>query len=383
MTTDSALNRLTRYIDPSGNNSRWHGTPMFSTAAAVMVVQENKVLLEEYMGHFGPLAGHRPVGPDSRFGLWSSTKQWYALALLRLMDEGLIGSLDDPVSRYIPEFSGYGGGDIYEPGAYPRDPITIRQVYSRTSGILQDPHSGGGGRYKWMYVPIEKEPGTYFRYNDYNKTLEIEMLARAAKLDPHTVMERYVFQPLHMTGTGYYTDPSTGWYRGGGQLEYALPVYRSHLPDQDGSKGAVYPRCCNADAKSQGFSGIFYSTARDCAAFSQAWLDALAGQPVVGRRWCSPELAKEATSPQPPGKKTAAWEDELSRDMEGWTMGLRWWIRMKDGLLMSSGKSQTRIYVYPPKQAFAVVLRNSIGLPADYGKKDYDHLGDLFLQSIR
>ena len=79
-----------------------------------------------------------PVREDSIFRLYSMTKPVTAVALLMLMEEGLVG-LDDPVSRFIPEFEGLG---IYAGGAMggfkttpsPR-PVKIIDLLRHTSGL--------------------------------------------------------------------------------------------------------------------------------------------------------------------------------------------------------------------------------------------------------
>ena len=45
-----------------------------------------------------------PVTPDTAFRIASMTKSFTALAILKLRDEGKL-SLEDPVSKWIPEFA--------------------------------------------------------------------------------------------------------------------------------------------------------------------------------------------------------------------------------------------------------------------------------------
>jgi len=58
-----------------------------------------------YQGHTGPrMQGQpEPIGPDSLFRLASMTKPFTSVAVMTLVEDGRI-HLDDPLSKYLPEF---------------------------------------------------------------------------------------------------------------------------------------------------------------------------------------------------------------------------------------------------------------------------------------
>ena len=80
---------------------------------ALVLIKDNKVI---YQKSFGPYSAARVVPI-------ASASKWLSGALIMtLVDEGKL-SLDDTVSKYIPEFGGEKSG------------ITIRQLFSHTSGL--------------------------------------------------------------------------------------------------------------------------------------------------------------------------------------------------------------------------------------------------------
>jgi D-alanyl-D-alanine carboxypeptidase len=67
------------------------------------------------------LSPPRPVEPDTVFAIASITKTFVTAAVLQLVEEGRL-SLDDPLSRFVPDFPRAGR-------------VTIRQLLGHTSGI--------------------------------------------------------------------------------------------------------------------------------------------------------------------------------------------------------------------------------------------------------
>lgn len=84
------------------------------------------------------LARGLPLREDSIFRLYSMTKPVTAVALLMLMEEGLVG-LDDPLSRFIPGFADlgvYAGGALgsFQTTPAPR-PVKVVDVLRHTAGF--------------------------------------------------------------------------------------------------------------------------------------------------------------------------------------------------------------------------------------------------------
>src|SRR6476646_1812645 len=89
-------------------------------AAEIAIVRDGKLVLSKA---YGKANEGLPARADLPYQIASNSKQFTAMALLLLRDEGKL-SLYDPVSKYVP-------------GITEGDRITIRQLLSHTSG-LQD-----------------------------------------------------------------------------------------------------------------------------------------------------------------------------------------------------------------------------------------------------
>ncbi|HLJ49199.1 MAG TPA: serine hydrolase domain-containing protein [Bryobacteraceae bacterium] len=104
-----------------------------------------------------------PVTPDTVFESGSVAKQFTAMALLLLAQQGKI-SLDDPMRKYLPELADYGA------------PLTIRHVISHLSGLRE-----------WRLVAsfAGTPEGTYVL--DNQDLLRMAAKQRALNFDPGTV----------------------------------------------------------------------------------------------------------------------------------------------------------------------------------------------------
>lgn len=85
---------------------------------AFLVIKDGKLLNEHYF---------REGSKTERSGLWSVTKTYTSFALLKAIDDGLISSIDDPVSKYIPEWN-----------VEQNPPVTLRHLASMSAGLSWD-----------------------------------------------------------------------------------------------------------------------------------------------------------------------------------------------------------------------------------------------------
>ncbi len=92
---------------------------------------------------FADREARRPMSRDTIAQIYSMTKPVTGVALMQLWEQGKFG-LDDPLSRYLPEFESmrvYAGKDatgspIYRPAARP---ISVRDVMRHTAGFAYGP----------------------------------------------------------------------------------------------------------------------------------------------------------------------------------------------------------------------------------------------------
>lgn len=90
--------------------------------AAISVNLGGQTLVDVW-GGYADAARTIPWGEDTIVNVWSTTKEITALAILMLVEQGLV-DLDAPVATYWPEFAQHGKQDIL-----------VKQVMSHTSGV--------------------------------------------------------------------------------------------------------------------------------------------------------------------------------------------------------------------------------------------------------
>src|SRR4051794_28137113 len=102
--------------------------------AVVAVARRGKVAMFEAFGE-GEAGSGRPMKPDAIVRIYSMTKPITTVAAMILVEEGKVG-LDDPVSKYLPEFKALrvqaGTGDETVPT---KREVTVRDLMRHTSGL--------------------------------------------------------------------------------------------------------------------------------------------------------------------------------------------------------------------------------------------------------
>lgn len=168
------------------------GVPGYS----VCVIRKGEVILQKGYG-VGDMKSRAPITPETAFGLASITKTFTAMALLVLVDRGLI-DLESPLEKYLPDI--------------PKEwkPITIRQLASMSAGMRK----GIPRETPWPQefetlkgMPLLFQPGSDFEYsNPSYRTLGsvIEKVTKAKYMD---VLNDLVLLPLGMNSTGTTDEP--------------------------------------------------------------------------------------------------------------------------------------------------------------------------------
>lgn len=126
------LQRIDQFIQQYVDNKKFNG-------ATAIVVRDGKIVYHKALGYFNA-AEKIPMRKDHIFRIASMTKPIISTAVMILYEEGKF-SLDEPVSRYIPEFKNPQVLDTYNAAdtTYTTKPakreITVRDLLSQSSGI--------------------------------------------------------------------------------------------------------------------------------------------------------------------------------------------------------------------------------------------------------
>ena len=166
---------------------------------AFLVIRDDALLYEGYFN------GYDRRSTQTSF----STAKSFASALVGIaIEEGHIGSVEDPITEYIPELKGPG-----------MDEITIRHLLTMSSGLKYSGEGGGGGplgddaktyydpnlRELALTVEPEVEPGTRWEYNNYHPLLLGMILERATDRPVATYFSQKIWQPLGMEADGSWS----------------------------------------------------------------------------------------------------------------------------------------------------------------------------------
>jgi D-alanyl-D-alanine carboxypeptidase len=161
-----------------------------------------------------------PMTKDTPIFVASITKLYTATAIMRLYERGAL-SLDDPMSRYLPE-KFIQGIHVYEGKDFSRE-ITIKQLLSHTSGIADyytEKPKGGKSLFEvfleeptrsWTVDEVIERarkdlkpnfpPGADASYSDTNFQLLGKVIEAITAKPLHIVYEEFFFRPLSLEHT--------------------------------------------------------------------------------------------------------------------------------------------------------------------------------------
>jgi CubicO group peptidase (beta-lactamase class C family) len=169
----------------------------------VLVAESGQVIFKKGYG----LANREwniPNEPNTKFRIGSITKQFTAMLIMQLVEEGKI-KLGDKLTDYLPDYR----RDI-------GDKVTIHHLLTHTSGIpsyteepdffpdvSRDPYGVDEFVQLFCSGDLQFEPGSQFRYNNSGYFLLGAIIEKITGKTYETVLQERILQPLNMTGTGY------------------------------------------------------------------------------------------------------------------------------------------------------------------------------------
>jgi CubicO group peptidase (beta-lactamase class C family) len=259
-----------------------------------LVARNGKIVYHKAFGMAENESG-KPLKRDAIFRIASQTKAITATAVMMLWEEGRF-QLDDPVSKYIPEFKNPQVLKTfrYKDTSYTTEPakseITIRQLLTHTSGIgygLIDADE----RFKMIYqkagvtdlfttepvtikesvqklaaLPLHHQPGEKYTYSEGLDVLGY-FIEVVSGMPFDVFLRKRLFEPLGMNDTWFYLPE-----------EKAARLVTVQKPEN--GKWIAYPTTFydpqypvkGAKTFFSGGAGLS-STARDYAAFLQMYLN--------------------------------------------------------------------------------------------------------------
>jgi D-alanyl-D-alanine carboxypeptidase len=193
-------------------------------SASVAVVKDGTLAYTHAYGN-ARLEPPAPATPEMRYKIGSISKQFTATAILMLAEQGKL-SLDDPVSRFVPDLT------------RAKD-VTIRQLLSHTSGyqdywpqdyvppFMLTPVTADQILTLWARKPLDFEPGTKWQYSNTNYVIAGLIVEKASGTPLLRFLSSHIFEPLGMQSVVNIdqdhladTDPT-------GYMRYALGPLRA------------------------------------------------------------------------------------------------------------------------------------------------------------
>ena len=297
--------------------------------AALAVGRYGHVVLEEGLGRLG--TGEPQVDPDRTvYDLASLTKVvGTTSAVMVLVEDGRMG-LDDPVSAYLPEFTGGG-----------KDRVTIRHLLTHTSGLPDWAEVGGDtpeeALLRVVRMPLRSTPGMRVTYSDLGFIVLHAAAERAAGEPLYRLLDRRVFAPLSMRSTSYVFGEGCGRCAGTSQQR------------GDAFRGRVHDPIARRMGGLAGNAGLF-STVHDVARFAAMMAN---GGQLDGVRVFRAETVRRFTQRQP-GSGTRA----LGWDTPGQPGTGASGSRVSASSFGHTGFTGTSIWIDPERGTWVVLLAN-------------------------
>ncbi|HET6705269.1 serine hydrolase domain-containing protein [Amycolatopsis sp.] len=213
------LSRIDAHFDRYVENGRLPGW-------LVVVSRHGRVV---HVGHGGyrDVEASLPVETGTLWRIFSMTKPITSVAAMMLAEEGLL-ELDDPISRWLPEFAAprvYVKGSALAPVTEPAtSPIRVWHLLTHTAGLTYGFHHGhpvdaiyraAGFEWgtprgadlaeccaRWAALPLLFQPGA-----EWNYSVATDVLGRLVEVVSGVPLDEFfasrIFTPLGMTDTGF------------------------------------------------------------------------------------------------------------------------------------------------------------------------------------
>ncbi len=323
-----------------------------------LVARKGRIVHIEAVG-LANVEEKKPIQEDSLFAIASMTKPITATAVMILKDEGKL-SLDDPVSKYIPEFK-----DVSLKDAPPSRAITIRDCMTHTSGIVGSQRCERTLKETAEAIakrPLGFQPGAKWQYSP-----GLTVCGRVVEVASGQPFDKFlrdrIFRPLKMKDTTFCPTPK--------QRKRVATIYKPG-PDKKSIVTVAHWLTDDQGERAPNPSGGLVSTATDMARFYQMVLN---GGELDGKRIVSKASVEEMTRLQTKDLKTGFTPGN------GW--GLGWCIvrepqgvteMLSPGTFGHGGAFGTQGWVDPKREMIFVLMIQRSG----FGNGDASEIRKVF-----
>lgn len=274
--------------------------------SVTLVAEKDKILSLDAVG-FSDLSARQPMKKDSLFWIASMTKPMTAVLVLMLQDEKKL-SVEDPVSKYLPEFQNQWmirekETNRMELVPAPRQ-ITLRDLLTHTSGLgdVQSPRAHCSlAELVMAYAqqPLRFAPGSKWEYSNAGINTLGRIVEVVSGVSYAECMQNRLFNPLKMKSTTFWPD-----------VNQIKRLAKSYQPTSDNTgleeTGIYFVKGSMSDRQRTPYpAGGLFSTAEDLSHFYQMMLQNGVYQ---GKRLLSTETVSLMTRTQTGDIKTGFTE---------------------------------------------------------------------------
>jgi D-alanyl-D-alanine carboxypeptidase len=248
--------------------------------AALLIMKDGKVLVRKAYG-MADLELGIPLEPDMVFRIGSMTKQFTAVSILILMEQGKL-ALTDPITKFLPDYPTQGRV------------ITVEHLLTHTSGIQSytDMESWLPLMRKDMSLteligifkdqPMQFAPGERWRYNNSGYILLGAIIEKIAGTTYETFLQKNIFDPLGLKHTSY------------GSSTRVIP---RRIPGYGPGPSGTFANAAYISMTQPYAAGSLLSSVDDLAAWNEALLSGkLIKRATLERAWMPYKLADGTTT---------------------------------------------------------------------------------------
>ncbi|QJE97621.1 serine hydrolase domain-containing protein [Luteolibacter luteus] len=258
-------------------------------AGSVTLIEDKEKPLHLATNGYSDLEKKTPMAKDSIFWIASMTKPVTGTAVMMMQEAGKL-SVEDPVSKYLPEFK-----DLKDAEGKPVT-ITIKQCLTHSTGLdeVRGPELAGVVTLrdlmpKIVAKPVKFAPGSKWEYCQTGINTAARVVEVVSGKDFPGFLQERLFTPLGMKDTTFYPTEAqaariaTSYRRtDAGELEKAGLMF---LGDKPVTSKDRYPLA----------NGGLFSTAEDYGKFARM---ILRGGELGGQRYLKEESVKQMTTIQ-------------------------------------------------------------------------------------
>lgn len=338
---------------------------------AVTMIIHNGIVVHQGALGYKNVSTKTPMKIDDLFYIQSMTKPIISTAFMMLYEEGYF-KLDDPVSKYIPEFKNFRVVRSVNDG--PDDPtdslkseMTITQLMSHSSGLMHGLNDNPvEKRFRKGYFnqsktiqervsnitkfPLLAQPGTQWNYSAGPDVLCV-LIEKFSGMSVNEFLKTRIFDPLEMKSTGYNVPKSE-----------QSKIVSLHLKGNNGtiSVAANQPPFENVTVWS-GVNGLF-STAADYTTFCQMMM---AGGTYKGKQYLSRKTVDLMTSNQT-GDLFQLPGTQWGLGFAVVTDGPATKTPASKGLFFWAGANNTHFFIDPKEKLIAIFMTQEGNFTLDY-----------------